>query len=1031
MPCLWRFVWLIGYALQLCTTDGLPSTDARDQKGFPKDKVQLRDWLRMAHVELPAFQVPLWLLDHLGIHVEVTNCTCWHIDVQHVEVPAAHGEMQRLQFTMALAGLSLECSMAVNVRMLGRFHRGVQVDATVEDAGATVEFGISSDGELPTAGTVDQCSLHLRLAPLRFGGAGIIPSALRVAEPLVRNALEEHSTGIVCDIVHEIMHKSASYYMEQADDVLRHLLTPALPISWHSVHGSADLRNLLWSGTLGTVLRSGFQEVAHTDNMTLFNKFVSELLVSFQLVDDAMVSHLPNLARSLRMNTAVPLTNGSALLKGSVQALEMDLLNLFRSLCVSILPQVFEVSGVVSPGAAVSGQVAIVLPQGVAQVSTGFSALRLIESVPLAPVKFSASFKARVDSKLSTLALFDSHKTSRLQLDQLQRPGCLSHSLLPAHLSLGLIETNVNASLLELELKLPELDSVTLEDQLMIALTALAEAANATFGITAVRLIAGIMSGAARDQTNSLIEETLPASSDTFCPASNFTSGHIEVLDFPARWGMVFCLVIAAVLTVRGLRPTRAQAGHHDARDDLYCESFTSAESRLMDGMGCAPCELSRVALGRHPAVPPAMRTAMPWLLLGNAFLFVVAAFTPGVLVAVVATKPHAPQWMSPGIVVISISNTLDGMWSSQVYLLWFLVVAFSVAWPYVKLAVMLHIWLRPMGSSLRGRLLVFLDQVGKWSLADNFIMLLFIVFFHVSWIGTDATQPLGEASDGSTSIEIKCLPQLEFYAFIVGTICSLVLGHVVLEAHRHAHGAWYIKKAEAAVADPMQPLWRMLHKSGAVSALPPGLLAVGVAMALLLILALVGAAMLVPVLTLEMGGVVGTFFDVTDQPRKTWWSMATIVSHLVSPQEDLCLALLLAFFMVILPLLLHLSLLMIWLLPLRSGPRLRLFAVCQTLAAWSSLDVAAVAVLGAVIGGDNYGIAAFLNMVIYNGTVAPLCNGLRDSAGLQCLTTHLELQAAYWVLFAAAMASLVACQGIFRAVHISQKETIVDCNNS
>lgn len=1017
----WMRLWalLLAFFLALCTTAQLTAADG-DRGGPVEDQVQLRQWLQQLRIEVPAFQVPVWILDHLGIHVFVTRGACWHIQVQSIQVPAANGTARNLQFSLDLSGISVTCDLLVDVTWWGRFESGVEVSLSVTDAGATAQLGIASDGEMPTSAALDRCSLRFHLAKLAFKGKGLMPAGLKAAEPLIRLALE-HSTRFICRRVEDLMRTSGSHYMLEVADLLRPLLQPAPPLSWQPVAGAADLRKFFWSGPLGTLLRSGLLQVAHTDNTVLFNDFLMRVLVSLKLLENNTVLHLPRVAEALRTNVSVPFTNGTVVLHGWLNSLAVDLLDSFRSVEAGIEHNVVNLTGGIAPGASIGGSIALVLPEGSAQFSIGGLDVKLAEHAALAPVRLSMSCRTSVDSKIRTLALFDPHTTSSLQLDQLQRQGCLSHALTPANMSLGFVEANANATLLGLQVMFPELSEASLEDQLRRTVATIASAANVTFGDTIIRLIAGALSGIGRDYANAWIEKVLPASPSTYCAPSHFSDGHVAAIDYPARGCIVLCLLVAALLIIKGIWSSRTQVSQNDSRDSFRTAGSASAQSGLLDIADCVSSEPGRVALGRHPAIPVTLRAVMPWLIVGNTFLFVVAAFTPAVLVTVIATKPNAPEWLSPGIVVISINNTLGGMLKSKVYLLWFLVVAFSVVWPYVKLLTMLYLWLRPLDEGRRGRILVFLDQVGKWSLADNFIMMLLFVFFYVSWRGADTTQPEGETSPGSTSIEIKCLPKLEFYAFIVGTICSLVLGHAMLAAHRVAHGKWYHK---ATLADRKEPLWRAALRPCAGARIPPALVAIGVTVFLLATLLLVVAALFVPVVVLDFGGIIGTFLDVTGQPRRTRSSLATITGNLIWPQEAPWLAGVVIFFMGMLPLLLHVALLLLWLLPLRSRFRLGLFTSCQTFAAWACLDVAAVAVLGAVFGGDNYGISAFLNMVVYEGTVAPLCDSLRDYGGLECLTTHLELLPTYWVLFAAAAASLVASQVVFKAVHISQQES-------
>ena len=78
---------------------------------------------------------------------------------------------------------------------------------------------------------------------------------------------------------------------------------------------------------------------------------------------------------------------------------------------------------------------------------------------------------------------------------------------------------------------------------------------------------------------------------------------------------------------------------------------------------------------------------------------------------------------------------------------------------------------------------------------------------------------------------------------------------------------------------------------------------------------------------------------------------------------------------------------------------------------------MAGVAVLGAVLGGKKFGIANYLELIVYTGTVAPACDSLRDKAGIECLTVKLDFYPTVAVLFAAAVAHPLVSQVALRAM--------------
>ena len=101
----------------------------------------------------------------------------------------------------------------------------------------------------------------------------------------------------------------------------------------------------------------------------------------------------------------------------------------------------------------------------------------------------------------------------------------------------------------------------------------------------------------------------------------------------------------------------------------------------------------------------------------------------------------------------------------------------FSGAWPYIKLAVMFLCWMLPTSAlPLRYRdfSLVWLDILGKWSLLDTYVMVMMMVAFNFNLIAAPGIE-----------IIVYVVPEWGFYAFLLATMTSLGLGHLVLACHR------------------------------------------------------------------------------------------------------------------------------------------------------------------------------------------------------------------------------------------------------
>ena len=74
-----------------------------------------------------------------------------------------------------------------------------------------------------------------------------------------------------------------------------------------------------------------------------------------------------------------------------------------------------------------------------------------------------------------------------------------------------------------------------------------------------------------------------------------------------------------------------------------------------------------------------------------------------------------------------------------------------------------------------RETLLIVLDALGKWSLIDFFVMVLFSNAFYIQmWVGDQVL------------VDVICVPRWGFYSFVFATMMSLVCSHILLGCHRY-----------------------------------------------------------------------------------------------------------------------------------------------------------------------------------------------------------------------------------------------------
>jgi hypothetical protein len=126
-----------------------------------------------------------------------------------------------------------------------------------------------------------------------------------------------------------------------------------------------------------------------------------------------------------------------------------------------------------------------------------------------------------------------------------------------------------------------------------------------------------------------------------------------------------------------------------------------------------------------HSSVPTATRYLVPISILVVIVVLMASNLSVGATVdTVVSVQGRA--FRLPPLFGFSLINTARDMFQARIYPLWFLVVGFSGVWPYAKLVMMLVMWTSPkhaLCTQRRGRLLLRLDALSKFSLVDTYVL--------------------------------------------------------------------------------------------------------------------------------------------------------------------------------------------------------------------------------------------------------------------------------------------------------------------
>eukprot|EP01040_Poterioochromonas_malhamensis_P012185 gene12184-13321_t len=182
-------------------------------------------------------------------------------------------------------------------------------------------------------------------------------------------------------------------------------------------------------------------------------------------------------------------------------------------------------------------------------------------------------------------------------------------------------------------------------------------------------------------------------------------------------------------------------------------------------------------ALVFREEVPTWLKVGMPIAICTAIGIFAWSNATPNAVDVMV--KLHIGEKIVDvgSIFEFGLGNTVHDMWSAEVYALAIIIAFFSGAWPYMKLMAMLFAWFVPpkvLTVEKRETLLIVLDALGKWSLVDFFVMVLMLCAFYIQlWVGSNIL------------VDVTVKPELGFYTFLIATMMSLGLSHLILACHR------------------------------------------------------------------------------------------------------------------------------------------------------------------------------------------------------------------------------------------------------
>ena len=448
---------------------------------------------------------------------------------------------------------------------------------------------------------------------------------------------------------------------------------------------------------------------------------------------------------------------------------------------------------------------------------------------------------------------------------------------------------------------------------------------------------------------------SIPGDSDArqrIPPAYVIRFAVLSVLSF---FGVSLALYIAAWPWWRATRREAAGADPRNApvegETDMSFEPFSVSDE----------CSSSLVF---HKGLHVAVRGTVPLLIAANMLLFLWSNLSIAAKVNLnfsIVGSSYSPE---EPLFVFSLGNTVREMWRAGVYPLAVLIAFFSGAWPYAKLVLMLVAWLTParaISPRRRESILIWLDFLGKYSLVDIFVLVLMIAAFHVQIALTDGILAT-----------VTVYPTFGFYSFLTATILSLLLGHIVLAAHRYVSRCRNDSKDCAPQSETVDSL--IMHEfvlggsleSQTVRYTPAStmvrseqtavLTSTGVCLGSFLLgsmLPLLLAGVCLYTLRFRFQGLVGWWLGKDSQHSFSVLSLAQSLPRASGHSHDdgiFFIQIVFLTFAFVMPVLSWASFVVLWAVPLSVRTQRRVFVTAEILNAWSAIDVFAISTVAAIL---------------------------------------------------------------------------------
>jgi len=348
--------------------------------------------------------------------------------------------------------------------------------------------------------------------------------------------------------------------------------------------------------------------------------------------------------------------------------------------------------------------------------------------------------------------------------------------------------------------------------------------------------------------------------------------------------------------------------------------------------------------------------------------------------------------------------TSLKHFWKGEAYALAILIGGFSGCWPYIKLFTMMILWFVPATEKLRGKLLHWLDVLGKWSLVDAYVLCLMAVAFGFN---TDR-----DIMGIKIHVDIAVRPGWGVYSFVIATMWALCMSHYLTYIHRNAIESRELSPhlLKGMESPPHESLacrtYAPFPKRRRFACTKVGQIAVWFFLLSTLAITLLGQ--LLRTFEFRFSGLADLILP--PEKRNTAYSLVSLGALLPAACEKggflsggywaWFMTTMFFTFAMIVPLLMLLVLAILWGVPMTLQYTIKVFRFAQLIQAWAALDVFLVSIIAAVLEigglsaqvlGDAFGDIQASMCTFLKALPPTLLDDILKIVGLPAVTGELE----------------------------------------